>query len=272
MPNEDNKDKLNTVRQPGERNVLDDHREENRAKFKISQQDRGLAGSNPLSRNGSLLELDPKDFENKVEAEAIRKKRNRVILVASIVAVIGIFVWGVTSLFPTNKIDTSDPAQVASSDQPFYELYPDAPSANKDQMTLTSDGNVLQTIVGEGLGAKLAVATDKTFADLPNCKVTKASDFALCASTTPDSPFSGTGVWLTKDAVHSNLFSQAEDFKPVTVKGSAAAAVMKLNGLAPEPRAALVIVSDDSAGYIITLPADQTVADAKKLAANVFVE
>lgn len=272
MPNDDNNDGLTPARRPGERNVLDDHKDENRAKFKISQQDRSLAGSNPLSRNGSLITTDPEDFDNQVERNEVRKRRNRILLGVGSVAVIGVFVWGVMSLFPTNKIDTNDSAQVAASEQPFYELYPDAPAAAKDQMTLTSDGNVLQTIVGEGLGAKLAVAVDKPFADLPNCTVTKASDFALCASTTPDSPFSGTGVWLTKDAVHSNLFSQAEDFKPVDVKGSAAAAVMQLTGLAPEPRAALVVVSEDSAGYIITLPADETVADAKKLAANVFVE
>lgn len=255
----------------GDFEIYSDSKEQDKARFKIDHKDRNLSGGLPSMRNGSRLELDPDSFRNEVELHGAAKKRKSRFLILGVVVAVGVFAWGVSTLFPSNTLSDSLPVN-SSETQKFRQLYPDAPRANVAQMSLGVEGKTVRTFVGETVGHRLVFNDDLAFSQLDNCAVTQVGSFRPCLSTTPTDPTAGTMVWLTKDAVRSSLFANAINFQEVPVAGAATAAVMGITGFAPEARAALVVVTPDSAGYIITLPVDASLDDAKALAATITVE
>lgn len=254
----------------GERNILFDSQEENRAKFKIDPRDRSLSGGGNI-RNGSLLELDPESFQNEVQQDMARRQKKKLYILLGIFVVAAVFAWGIISIFPQNQIEQTKPNTPTSDVQKFVELYPNAPEANIAQMKLTADGSILKTVVGDKAGWTLNIPS-LDFTQVESCKVTGVNEFTRCATTTPDNPSKGVTVWMTKDAVHTSLFAKAQAFQGVDVVGAAAGAVMKLQGFANEERVALVVVAPDVSGYIFILPVDATIEDAKGLAEAITVE
>lgn len=256
----------------GERSVTRDRIEEGRGKFKIDQRDKNLSGGLPSFRNGARLEVDPESFTNEVEAYESRRKRKFWFILAGIIVIALVFIWGITLLFPHNEIHSNKTPEAVNSSQKFLTSYPNAPQPHIDQMTLKTTGHKITTLIGSTSTGWSLIFKDLSFSELPGCSVTQVADFSRCVTTDPKDPFAGAQIWLTKDAVHSSLFASARNFKTVEVSGAKAAATMTLPGLSPEPRAALVIVTQDVVGYIIILPAKATLADATALAQTTLVE
>lgn len=258
-----------------EKSIIFDRDDEDRVKFKIDQKDKSLAGGLPSMRNGARLELDPESFTNEVEVAEASRKRKKLFLILGSFFVAMVFVWGITSAFPSNSVQQNLPLSNPTDPnetQKFLELYPNAPMANVPQITLTVDGNTVKTVVGESNKFSLTFNDGIQFPVLSECKLSKVGEFTRCLTSDPAAPGDGSSLWLTKDAVHSNLFAKATKFEEVEVTGAATAAVMSLTGLAPQARPTLVIVAPDVTGYIITLSADATIADAKELAKTITVE
>lgn len=281
----DNKDLLDQANSPSanepseyeqdlKKNNMFDQEDDAKARFKIAQGDKNLAGGASNFRNSSRLEIDPESFKNEVSIYIASQKRKRLFSILGFVCIAFVFAWGINTSFPKNKLDTNAPPSASadvSETQRFLALYPQAPQPNVDQMALLVEGQTVKTAIGGGLGATLQFE-ELAFSKSGECKVSQVTDFGRCLTTNPEDPFDGTLVWLTKDAVRSSLFSKATNFTETYVSGAITAAVMILPGLTPEPRATLVIVSPDVTGYIITLPADATLADAKALAETVTVK
>jgi hypothetical protein len=255
----------------GERNILYDLDQESKAQFKIAPTDKTLSGVQPAIRNGSLLEVNPASFRNEVDLYNAAQRRKQTCVVLGSVIFLLIFIWAISSLFPSNSLETNKRIN-ASETQKFRELYPNAPNPNVPEMTLAMESGSIRTLVGDTTGHRLLLSTPMKMTKIPDCKVVQVGEFSPCLTSTPEAPDTGTLIWLTKDAVRSSLFANAKEFQPVKVTGAPTAAVMTLAGFAPEQRAALVVVSPDSAGYIIILPAQATLADAKKLSTTITVE
>ena len=253
-----------------ERSIARDRLEEGQAKFKIDQKDSNLSGKLAFFRNGSRLELDPQSFRNEVEIYEANRHRKRLFILLFSMIVACIFAGGIVASLPQNTpINSVAPA---ANNLRFLKLYADAPQPHINEMAITASGSTVTTLIGSNkTGASLAFQNLK-FSDIAGCRVTHIGEFDRCLTTNPESPSLSTQIWLTKDGVRSPLFSDAKNFNPINVAGASAAATMILSGIAQEPRATLVIVAQDVAGYIIVLPAKATLADAKALAETITVK
>lgn len=206
------------------------------------------------------LLIDGTDYTDIVEKYK-NKKRNTIIVVLSVFAVLAVIVFfGSKYLLENKEIEqpeptatVSEPAEEVPSQSPDYtepenpvaNLFSNRPEISKDEIKAFADKDTLQT----SHGATITVPKAKIEETVHECSVRNATDF--CNAGTIKFKKNEYNAYFLKDAIGSSFFVEPTDFAEVEIDG-VKAATLTIDTLDGTATPVLVIIQSDGTGFMIT--------------------
>lgn len=200
-------------------------------------------------------------------AEQMKRKERRkvtflvlLILVATIV--VSFVAWKIFSgatektnipqPSPTPSISVSEDVGVEEgSPQPLLALFPEAPEVKDGAVTASVVESSIADSNGKAVQIEEAVLTPATTV----CEVSHPTDFCLAGRGVSGNV--NYDIYYLKDAAHSRMFENPENFKKVQIVGAEAAGVLNLK-MGDRVTPTLVAVQSDSSGWMMVFQSGET--------------
>jgi hypothetical protein len=241
---------------------------------------------------------DPQDFTD-VTAVAKKRKLIKILSITGaslIVLVVGGYL-GATAFFNDTsltsettkneevKVNPDGSIQKNERNRPLLDAFPNAPKVGAGTTTV----EVKKDTIVSSTGYSLTIKNQKLIQSETDCEANAPTDFCFAARTEiqvdetatqsetteetaeTSSNINELNVYFFKDAAHSRIFENPEDFKKIEVPGASTAGIMTVD-LAGDTSPTIVVVNNNSSGFMITLMGDSTLAEAEKLAATLSVK
>lgn len=145
-----------------------------------------------------------------------------------------------------NDNDTVQPQAPQKNPNPLLNSNPNAPKAKTSEVTVEISKSTVKSTDGNQLNINGAQLTEPQ----TKCTVNNTNEFCLAGYAKLQDK--KVDIYYLKDAAHSRLFENAENFQKIDILGSATAGSMdiKLN----DNKTIIAIANKDSSGYMIVLP------------------
>jgi hypothetical protein len=225
---------------------------------------------------------DPTDF---TDVALVAKRKRIAKVVGSAILIVAVLVGG--GYFGLKTFMGSQDSQQKAADQivapkedpalpttavkpktPLKDLVKGAPQVEAGKVTASVVGATIVT----SDNVSLTVANSKLTGAQIECSATLITDFCLAArGSDATDPNKNLDIYFFKDAAHSRIFENAENFKKVDVPGSLAAASMEINLVSGKPTPVIVVVAPNSSGFMVALPQGVSTEDAAAFVKNLVL-
>jgi hypothetical protein len=164
--------------------------------------------------------------------------------------------------------NAASPTALTKPKTPLRDLAKNAPAVEASKVTASVVGATVVT----SDNISLTVANSKLTAVQIECSTTLPTDFCLAARGADSVDATKTlDVYFFKDAAHSRIFENPENFKPSSVSGALVSATMEINLVSGKPTPVIVVVAPNSSGFMISMPQGTSVEDTAAFAKNLVL-
>ena len=218
----------------------------------------------------------PKNSTSRLDSvRSYLKKFDRNFLLVAAVALVTLVIIAGYAIFSAVSSRNDDPpppqpTETASSPTTTPSNEPAGPPAEEPASPLAKDGvefstvadakdpvtiSVKGTVITASQSGSPTLTLDKTSNVKPastECKVKDTLSFCLVATTQFGSQ--QFDYFYSRDVAHSKLLRDGKDIRQVDIEGAASAAFVTIDFAGQGPRRVLAIATQDSSGYLVTLP------------------
>lgn len=234
-------------------------------------------GFESIAVPGEDFMKDPTDFHDPLPGIKFRRKLKVTVAVLVVLCLIVGAVFFYTSMLRENKEKRSNanegakqttttiaPKELDKPLKPLVDQFKDAPEVSSGEVNVTVAGNTVKSADGHFLTINNGLVAPA----VTECVVTEPTDFCLTAQGAVGAHI--FDIYYMKDALNSRLFENPETFEKVEVANASAAGVLPLS-MGSDARSSLVMVNEDSSGWLIVLENGE-IAIAKDLVNDLTVE
>lgn len=221
------------------------------------------------------LESPKKGTSRFARVRSYLKKFDRNFLLVAAVAVVALVLIAGYAIFSAVSSGTDDPpapppTESTSTPSTSPTAEPNSPPTEEPASPLAKDGvdfatvadakspvtiSVKGTVIKASQSGSPTLTLDKTSnvkAASTECKVKDTLSFCLVATTQFGSQ--QFDYFYSRDVAHSKLLRDSKDVRQVDIEGAASAAFVTIDFAGQGPRRVLAIATQDSSGYLVTLP------------------
>lgn len=228
--------------------------------------------------------IDNTDTTDYVAKTAKKSKNKKTAIMLALIILIALIGYGIYYIInnnanshlekpepPTPTItDTAEPAPTNHPTDtialnPIEESYPDAPEvvAGEEVATVVNSNAIMSTN-----GKTLLTTAPATVEPAKiECKVNKATDFCLAGVITFNETLT-TDVYYMKDAAHSRLFEKYKNYEQLEIQGASTSGTLDIT--LAGTKTVIVVVTDNSSGFMIVMPDDNT-ASTQTVTDNIMI-